>query len=187
MSTNFCKFIASITPLLALSVWLSQAWAGQVQLAWNATTTHTDGTPATDLAGYQLHYWQGTGSPQSVDVGNQTTYTLTGLVDGQTYSLAVTTYNTAGNESSDSNIVTWTVTPANRAPLADTASTPVGTPVAIDVLANDTDPDGNPLTITAVTQGTHGTVTISGTTMTYTPAATFAGLDSFTYTISDGR
>ena len=85
MLTKFRKFITCITPLLVLSVWLSQAWAGQVPLAWNATTTHTDGTPATNLAGYQLYYWQGNGSPQSVDVGNQTTYTLTGLVDGQTY------------------------------------------------------------------------------------------------------
>jgi hypothetical protein len=62
-----------------------------------------------------------------------------------------------------------------------------GTPVTIAVLANDTDADGNPLTLTSVTQGTHGTVTISGTSVIYTPAAGFVGTDSFTYTVSDGQ
>ena len=154
MLTTFRKFIASITPLLVLSVWLSQTWAGQVQLAWNATTTHTDGTPATDLAGYHLYYWQGsTGTPQSVDVGNKTTYTLTGLVDGGTYSFAVAAYATSGNESNDSNIVTVTLPSVNHAPQAfkDTASAPTGTPVTIAVLANDTDPAGQPLTIMTTT------------------------------------
>jgi|GEM_PF-2452210 len=57
----------------------------------------------------------------------------------------------------------------------------------IDVLANDTDADADPLTITAVTQGAHGSVANNGTTVSYTPAASFSGTDSFTYTISDGR
>ena len=56
------------------------------------------------------------------------------------------------------------------------------------MLANDTDPDpGDTRTITAVTQGANGTVAITGagTGLTYTPAANFAGTDTFTYTISD--
>lgn len=57
----------------------------------------------------------------------------------------------------------------------------------INVLANDTDADSDPLTITAVTQGAHGTVVNNSTTVSYTPAAAFSGADSFTYTISDGR
>src|SRR6266446_4453491 len=101
--TTFRKCIASIPPLLVVSVWLSQVWAGQVSLAWNATTTHTDGTPATDLAGYALYWHASTGVPQRVDVGNQTTYTLTGLPGGTTYTVEVTAYTTAGTESSDSN------------------------------------------------------------------------------------
>ena len=74
-----------------------------------------------------------------------------------------------------------------RVASADTVSIPVGTSVTIAVLTNDTDPDGNPLTITAVTQGAHGTVTRQTTSVTYTPAATFVGTDSFTYTITDGQ
>ncbi len=63
------------------------------------------------------------------------------------------------------------------------------TPLA--VLANDTvAPDsGETLTITARTNGSHGTVAITGggTGLTYKPATGFSGTDSFTYTISDGN
>jgi hypothetical protein len=60
---------------------------------------------------------------------------------------------------------------------------------SISVLANDTDPDNDTLTITAVTQGAHGltTITVGGSGLTYTPAAHFSGSDVFTYTISDGH
>jgi uncharacterized delta-60 repeat protein len=80
-------------------------------------------------------------------------------------------------------------TPVNSPPDAvyDTATTNEDSPVVVSVLANDTDPDGNPLTITSVTQGTNGSVVNNGDgTVTYTPNANFNGVDSFTYTISDG-
>jgi hypothetical protein len=184
------KLLCAAMQLLLCLGWMSQALAGQVTLAWNATTTNTNGTPATDLAGYHLYYWQGsTGTPQSLNVGNTTTYTVTGLVESATYSFAVAAYNTSGTESSYSNTVTATIPSSNNAPLAsaDTTSATTGTPVTIAVLANDTDADGNPLTITSVTQGAHGTVTISGTSVIYTPAAGFVGTDSFAYTITDGQ
>jgi hypothetical protein len=59
-------------------------------------------------------------------------------------------------------------------------------PNAINVLANDTDADGDPLTIIAVTQGAHGSVTFSAGSVSYTPNAGYVGSDSFTYTIDDG-
>ncbi|HET9031658.1 MAG TPA: Ig-like domain-containing protein [Dokdonella sp.] len=57
----------------------------------------------------------------------------------------------------------------------------------IDVLANDSDPDNDPLTITAVSSPAHGTAEISAGGISYTPMAGYSGADSFTYTISDGR
>jgi hypothetical protein len=57
----------------------------------------------------------------------------------------------------------------------------------IAVLTNDTDADGDTLTITAVTQGTNGSVVNNGTDVTYAPAPNFNGSDSFTYTIDDGN
>jgi hypothetical protein len=85
--------------------------------------------------------------------------------------------------------VAVTVTAVNDPPVAlnDTATTPEDTAVTAAVLANDTDPEGNPLTVTGVTQGTNGAVAIVAGGVQYTPAANFSGTDSFTYTISDGN
>jgi hypothetical protein len=56
------------------------------------------------------------------------------------------------------------------------------------VLGNDTDPDGNPLTVVSNTQPSNGTVTQNADgSFTYTPNPDFCGVDSFTYTISDGH
>ncbi|MBL0407448.1 cadherin-like domain-containing protein [Microvirga aerilata] len=81
--------------------------------------------------------------------------------------------------------------PTNTAPVAadDSATTNQGTPVTITVLANDTDSNGDTLTVSAITaNATHGTTTLnSNGTITYTPTANYLGDDSFTYSISDGR
>ncbi len=66
-------------------------------------------------------------------------------------------------------------------------------PAPIDVLANDTDPDNDPLNVTAIdTTGTVGSATLAGGTVSYGPAAAFerlpqgeAAVDTFTYTASD--
>ena len=66
----------------------------------------------------------------------------------------------------------------------------VPAPVAFHVLANDTDGDGDALTVTHIDGGpAHGTATISadGTTVLYTPFEDFSGTDSFVYCISDGH
>jgi hypothetical protein len=84
--------------------------------------------------------------------------------------------------------VSVNVRAANRPPVAspDTATTAEETPVTIAVLANDSDPDGDALSVTAVTSPAHGTAVIASGTVTYTPSANYNGPDSFTYTISDG-
>jgi hypothetical protein len=71
----------------------------------------------------------------------------------------------------------------------DSATTFSGTAVTVPVLAGDTDPDvpANTLTVTATTQGANGSVTTNGTTATYTPVLGFFGIDTFNYTISDGK
>ena len=66
----------------------------------------------------------------------------------------------------------------------DSAATTEGVAVVINVLANDSDPDGDALTISSVGAAAHGTVVNNGDgTLTYTPAAGFIGVDTFTYTI----
>lgn len=78
----------------------------------------------------------------------------------------------------------------NRAPTAvtDSGTTPRNTPTTFAVLANDTDPDGDILTVQSVTAPAHGTATLqSDGTVRYAPASGYIGVDSFAYTISDGR
>jgi len=78
----------------------------------------------------------------------------------------------------------------NRSPVAqdDHVWTVVGTPVKVNVLANDSDPDGNALGLTLGHGATNGTVTLNNDkTFTYTPNAGWTGTDSFTYRIDDGH
>lgn len=59
---------------------------------------------------------------------------------------------------------------------------------AINVLSNDSDPEGDTLTLSSVgTPNQGGSVTISGATILYTPFVGFVGTESFDYTISDGN
>jgi VCBS repeat-containing protein len=90
--------------------------------------------------------------------------------------------------------VTIQVTPVNDAPVAvdDEATATEGVATAIPVLGNDSDVDGDPISVVAVTQGAQGTVTIDGADVVYTPSGAaggtnaFDGTDTFTYTVSDG-
>jgi hypothetical protein len=94
-----------------------------------------------------------------------------------------------GQGGTDSATVGVTVGSVNDVPVADDdgATTPEDTPITVDVLANDTDADGNPLAIDTFTDGANGTVALLGGQLVYTPAANFFGTDSFTYTASDGQ
>ncbi|MES2934667.1 MAG: Ig-like domain-containing protein [Pseudomonadota bacterium] len=86
--------------------------------------------------------------------------------------------------------VTITSNVANIAPIAidDDAWVIWGRPVTIAVLNNDSDPDGDKLTITATGPVAHGTaVIVDGKTIRYTSNSDFFGQEDFSYTISDGR
>lgn len=105
-----------------------------------------------------------------------------------------------GNGGSASATVSGTVTPVNDAPVAavDTFTTPEDTAVTLDVRANDSDADGDSLSVTAI-DGTSiaigGSVAVTGGsvrlnadgTLTFTPALNYNGSPSFTYTVSDGN
>ena len=85
-------------------------------------------------------------------------------------------------------LVTPSLPQENSAPTAldDTATTDEDTALDIDVLANDTDPDGDALAVTQVSDPPNGTASITpGGMVFYQPDADFHGTDSFTYTISD--
>jgi len=96
-----------------------------------------------------------------------------------------------GNGGTDEALVSITVNSVNDAPQAagDTITTHEDFPaITGDVLANDTDVDGDSLSVQSFTQGTGGTVlNNSDGTFTYIPNVNHNGPDSFTYTITDGN
>ncbi|WP_299546271.1 cadherin-like domain-containing protein [uncultured Tateyamaria sp.] len=97
---------------------------------------------------------------------------------------------TDDNGGEDTATVNVTVNPVNDAPDAvnDTATTDEDTPVTIDALGNDTDVDGDDLTITgASVPADQGTVEIVNNELLFTPAPDFNGDATISYAISDGN
>jgi len=82
--------------------------SGSLTLAWD-TPMSSDGTPATNFAGYYVYYGTAPGGYEAkLDNGKSTTCTITGLRSG-TYYIAVACYDLAGNQSAFSNEVSKAV------------------------------------------------------------------------------
>jgi hypothetical protein len=132
----------------------------------------------------------GTTNPANGTIVNNGDGTITYTPNADFFGTDSFTYTIGdSNGGSDTATVTVNVGAVDDAPIAndDSATTDEDTPVVIDVLANDTDTEGDTLSVGAVTNGAHGTVANNGTNVTYTPNANFFGTDSFTYTASDGN
>src|SRR5262249_22266995 len=122
-----------------------------------------------------------------VNAGGSVTYTP-GLNFNGSDSFSYTISD--GHGGTASATVSVNVTPVNDPPVAvnDTASTTQNTAVTVNVLANDSDVDGDTLSVSAVTQGAHGGVVINAdNTLTYMSTGNFTGTDFFNYSISDGH
>ena len=99
------------------------------------------------------------------------------------------TYTITGGDTATVHV---TITPAEDDPVADDDTLTLledATATTVNVLTGDTDPDGDPLHVSAVTDGTKGDVTISGNelSVSYDPNANANGSDSFTYDVDDGN
>ena len=105
------------------------------------------------------------------------------------FTLSYTVADDAGNQSSA--FLEVRIVPAdevNRPPIArtDLARTRSGVPVAIEVVANDTDPDGDIIAAENIrTQPTGGVARVEAGVVVYTPGDTFTGTDRFTYALVD--
>jgi uncharacterized membrane protein len=173
-------------------------------VAVNDTLAATEDTPInytaaqllgndTDVDGNSLtiaSVTSGTGGTVALNTNGSVTFTPTANFNGAAHF----SYQASdGSSNSNSATVTVDVAPVNDAPVAvndvevATEDTVVIYTVA-QLLANDTDVDGNPLTIASVTSGVGGTAVLNAAngTVTFTPNANFNGVADFTYQASDG-
>jgi VCBS repeat-containing protein len=148
------------TPLVASTVLIGLPQNGTAVLNTDGTYTYT---PNTDFIGTDVF------SYKMCDSGSPT------LCDTSTVTIEVLPLSTSKNEK----------------PVAvnDATQTPINEAVKIFVRANDSDPDGDPLSIpTAVTNPLNGSVIYNlDSTITYFPNANFVGIDTFRYKICDNK
>ncbi|WP_419226889.1 Ig-like domain-containing protein [Alteromonas sp. OM2203] len=87
----------------------------------------------------------------------------------------------------EANVIVSVSERLNQAPIAqsDSAETTIGTPIIVDVIANDTDIDGDVLTVVSVS-ATQGEATIENNKVQFTPPNEFVGSVLVTYSVSDG-
>jgi len=201
-----CFLVVSLRPGFA---------EASVTVAWDQTTTNADGTACSDLAGYRIYYdtdgsgapYNGTGlsqgnSPISVPVASLSDpanpeLTLSGLTAGVTYHIAVTSYDTSGNESGYSNEVTATES-VNHAPTASagadqtvTQSQLTGGSIQVNLDGSgSSDPDGDNLTYSWV-QVSGGAVNLLGSTAAtpfFSATSALSGQTLvFKLTVNDGK
>lgn len=170
---------AGNTPPVAVADTAVAVWRGSVALLPLANDTDADGNSLSIISA-------------SVDIGTVTVNAArTGIQyvsPGDFAGTATITYVVSDNNGGMA-VGTATVTVLeNRMPVlgADSAVTVSGRPVSVNVLANDADPDGDVLSLTGVSASS-GSVSYSGSTVTFTPAASFVGVATVSYSVSDGR
>ena len=116
--------------------------------------------------------------------GSNLAYTPEADFNGQ----AVINYTLSDGTDTASGVLNITVTPVNDSPVAnpDTAAINEDSSTIVNVVANDTDTEGDSLTITTVSADS-GSATIVANQIQYTPQADYNGTAVVTYTISDGE
>jgi hypothetical protein len=151
--------------------------------------------PASDGNGNALNYAATTPAQGGVTVNNLTgafTYTPTSPTYVGPDSFTFTVIDTVTGAISAPATVTLSVDPvpgsaATAAPLADNSSVTVYESQVLSGRVSAASAGGNTLTYTAVTQPTHGVLSLTANSgvYTYTPTATYTGADSFTFTATD--
>ena len=160
---------------------------GRVKLSW---TNPNDGT----ITGYEVQQSTDGGAwtpiaDSALGGANAVSFTVENLDNGTEYTFNLRAVNSVGDGAESG---TNTATPrlnARPVAVADTAATDEDTAVTIRVLANDTDAEGDPLTVSSVSDPAHGTAAVDpdAQTVTYTPDSNYNGRDTLTYAVSDGR
>ncbi len=178
------------TEFQVLTDWGS-GFTGLVTVRNTGTAAVDDWRVEFDMAGTISSIWNGT-----IESHTGSHY----VVKAASYNQAIPAGGTAsfgflaspgGGSAAPTNMVLYVngQSPVNRAPVAaaDAAFTTVDQNVLVDVLANDSDPDGDVISLIAAQGAAHGTVVLQGNEVLYTPSAGYTGSDSFSYQIRDAQ
>jgi hypothetical protein len=130
----------------------------------------------------------------SLSVGSGTNYTVDGtsITPIQDYNgpLVVNVRVNDGSNQSANFALAATVNALNDAPVAEDDSVTVtidSSSINIDLLTNDTDVDGDTLSLSDFVYSGNGAIVQNGNLLDYTPASGFSGTETITYTISDDQ
>lgn len=154
--------------------------ANDVSVSTNTETEVSGNFDATDVDGDELTYEHTTPTNGSLEVsGESFIYTPDSGFSGED-SFEYTAKDPSGTQST----ATVTITVVNNTPIANRVTLSTDIDTAVSGSFNATDPDGDELAFEN-TSPASGSLTVSGTSFTYTPNAGFSGSDSFQYTVTD--
>ncbi len=155
--------------------------SGEVTFTWNAIF---------GAASYELMQLNGNEEWEVIQTVQGTTATIAKTrIAGRSAWMSVRAVDATGTVRSQRADAIQYVS-NNELPLAlsDVVGTPLDASISVDVLANDSDQDGDKLFIKEVTPAAHGSVTLrDNQVILYRPETGYAGLDTFTYTLVDGK
>lgn len=185
-------------PLLTFSSLIQEGNAGDT-LVYSATLTSPNG-PECDSMSYTISAdvpsgWSSSTRQLLLESGQKASVELIvtsteNATEGE-YSIQVHALSTESGEGVANGVVEYRILAiANLSPIAsdDSVVLTAKEVTEVDVLANDSDPDGDKLQVVGFTQGSKGSVSLNSSgRLVYSPAKKFKGSDSFSYTISDGQ
>ncbi len=170
------------TATLALVRTYDAVPGSSIKADFNATgSSDSDGS----IASYTFTF--GDGSAPETNTTGLATHTFNGS-GGQAFPVRVAVTDNRGGVSTPSTLVQILIPEVqNSAPVANDRSGSTAKNTSGLFTLSGSDADGDTLSYAISTAPTQGTVTLSGSAATYTPATDYVGSDSFTFTVNDGK
>ena len=179
--SNITTVSITITPLADSPIALDQSIGTTEDVAKGITLTGTD--PDADVLTFSIVSGPLHGTLSGT--GANVTYTPSANYNGtDNFTFKIND----GTTDSNSATITITITPTGDSPIAITPATAATTleDVAKTILLVGSDPDGDAIAYSIVSLPSHGTLSGTGSNITYIPAANYNGPDNFTFKVNDG-